>query len=296
MDKTAFIAIIYSMNHSLKILLEQDIRNIFDSFTRLMDIRIVFLTVDGSELEVGGNRQRCGYCNTLRVCLGYEKHCRQMDMKMARQANRENKLLCYKCYAGLVEAVKPIVINDNCLGYIMIGQIRTSQKLTACTDFLKSLSVEEFAALEQEFEGVPYYEEKNVDDILRLFEMLADFIISHRLIAIKNADAVEMIKDYIHGNTSDFLTLEAAAAMVHKSKSFVSHGFKERTGGGLNQYQIGVKIERAKQLLTEDATASVKEIAFTLGFTDALYFSRLFKRKSGLSPTVFRQQNTLPKD
>ncbi len=277
------------MQQSLKILLEKDVRGIFDSFTRLMNIRIVFLTPQGTEIEAGDNRQRCGYCTTVRQNFGYENACRTTDMKMAVQSQQTKRLICYKCHAGLVEAVKPIIINDNCLGYIMIGQIRTEQSLTASTDFLKGLPAKEFAALKKEFRNVPYYEAQNINDVLRLFEMITDFIISHRLIAIHNADPVEVIKEYINDNISDFLTLEAAASMVHKSVSSISHSFKEKTGLGLIQYQIQTKLEHAKKMLLK---TSVKNAAIETGFSDPLYFSRLFKKKCGISPTEYR--NTFP--
>ncbi len=292
MDKAAYFAIINQMQQSLKILLEKDVRGIFDSFTRLMNIRIVFLTPEGREIEAGDNRQRCGYCTMVRRHFGYENACRTTDMKMAVQSLDTSRLICYKCHAGLVEAVKPIVINDNCLGYIMIGQIRTEQSLLPSTDFLKALPPKEFTALKKEFRDVPYYEAENINDVVRLFEMITDFIISHRLIAIRNADPVEVIREYINDNISDFLTLETAASMVHKSVSSVSHSFKEKTGLGLIQYQIHTKIEHAKKLLLKNNEISVKNVAIEAGFPDALYFSRLFKKKCGISPTEYRNSFT----
>ena len=276
------------MQQSLKILLEKDVRDIFDSFTRLMNIRIVFLTPDGREIKAGDNRQRCGFCTIVRQDLGYDEQCCKTDMKMAVESRHTQRLICYKCHAGLVEAVKPIIINDNCLGYIMIGQIRTEQSLSASTDFLKGLPARELAILKKEFREVPYYDTKDINDVLRLFEMITDFIISHRLIAIRNADPVEVIREYISDNIGDFLTLDMAASMVHKSVSSISHSFKEKTGQGLIQYQIQMKIEHAKKLLLKNNEVSVKNIALEAGFPDALYFSRLFKKKCGISPTEFK--------
>lgn len=278
------------MQQSLKILLEKDVLDIFDSFTRLMNIRIVFLTPEGNEIKAGDDRQRCSFCTNVRQHFGYDSQCRTTDMKMAVKSQEKARLICYKCHAGLVEAVKPIIINDNCLGYIMIGQIRTDHTLLPSTDFLKMLPPKEFAELKKDFKKVTYYESQNINDVLRLFEMITDFIISHRLIAIQNADMVEMIKAYINDNISEFLTLKVAASMVHKSTSSVSHAFKERTGKGLIQYQLHAKLEHAKKLLLQKDDVSIKNIALETGFPDALYFSRLFKKKCGVSPTQFRDK------
>ncbi len=60
--------------------------------------------------------------------------------------------------------------------------------------------------------------------------------------------------------------------------------FKAYTGMTPYQYFIQLKINKAKNLLAAD-DASVKEVAFALGFDDPYYFSRLFKKKTGVAPS-----------
>ncbi|MDC7244669.1 MAG: AraC family transcriptional regulator [Sphaerochaetaceae bacterium] len=60
--------------------------------------------------------------------------------------------------------------------------------------------------------------------------------------------------------------------------------FKDHTGYSPYQYLLNMKIEKAKELLQE-RNASVKEVAFTLAFDSPYYFSRLFKAKTGISPS-----------
>jgi AraC-like DNA-binding protein len=66
--------------------------------------------------------------------------------------------------------------------------------------------------------------------------------------------------------------------------------FKAATGYAPKQYFLTVKVNRARERLLSPG-ASVKEIAASLGFSDALYFSRLFKSKVGLSPKQYREAN-----
>jgi AraC-like DNA-binding protein len=63
--------------------------------------------------------------------------------------------------------------------------------------------------------------------------------------------------------------------------------FKRETGITPHQYWLSWKISQAKSLLS-GSRKSVKEIAAELGFQDEFYFSRLFKRKEGVSPKAFR--------
>jgi len=66
--------------------------------------------------------------------------------------------------------------------------------------------------------------------------------------------------------------------------------FRASIGQAPKQYFLAVKMNRARERLLSPAR-SVKEVAAELGFADALYFSRLFKSKVGVSPSDYREKN-----
>ena len=69
--------------------------------------------------------------------------------------------------------------------------------------------------------------------------------------------------------------------------------FKEYTGLAPGQFQIQLKIHRAKELLA-DPGKLIKEIAYDLNFESGFYFSKLFKEKTGLTPQQFRRRLKKP--
>ncbi|MED4958592.1 AraC family transcriptional regulator [Paenibacillus macerans] len=71
----------------------------------------------------------------------------------------------------------------------------------------------------------------------------------------------------------------------HRAHLF--HAFKARTGLSPKQYLMKVRIEKAKELLAGPLT--VDQIAASVGFNDALYFSRQFKKATGLPPSEYRK-------
>jgi AraC-like DNA-binding protein len=70
--------------------------------------------------------------------------------------------------------------------------------------------------------------------------------------------------------------------------------FREKTGMTPYQYFLQLKINKAKELLMEGGL-SIKEISYKLSFDSPYYFSRLFKRKTGVSPSQW-SNTTSPKD
>lgn len=82
---------------------------------------------------------------------------------------------------------------------------------------------------------------------------------------------------------------EQAAEELQVGYSWFRKVFKNYTGLSPGQYCIQLKIDKAKAMLT-DPSLSIKEIAYTLKFESSFYFSKLFKEKTGLTPTAYRQR------
>ena len=64
--------------------------------------------------------------------------------------------------------------------------------------------------------------------------------------------------------------------------------FKDETGKNFIDYVTDIRLDRAKEML-KAGQYSIKEITAETGYSDQNYFSRLFKRKFGLTPTEFKK-------
>ncbi|ASU36724.1 AraC family transcriptional regulator [Mucilaginibacter xinganensis] len=90
-------------------------------------------------------------------------------------------------------------------------------------------------------------------------------------------------------NIEKGFSAEMAADELKVGYSWFRKIFKAYTGLSPGQYYIQLKIERAKELLT-NPTMPVKEIAYLLGFDTYFYFTKLFKEKTGITPTDYRKR------
>ena len=82
------------------------------------------------------------------------------------------------------------------------------------------------------------------------------------------------------------LALEDVAERVYMAHTYFSHMFKKHIGRGFVEYLNDLRIEKAKQLL-RNRQLKVSEIAVLTGFNDLNYFCRVFKKRTGFTPSVF---------
>lgn len=84
------------------------------------------------------------------------------------------------------------------------------------------------------------------------------------------------------------LDMAAVAKQLPMGYSMFRKAFKRITGKSPNQYHLNLRLERAKYLLTT-TILNISEIADQTGFESVFYFSKLFKKKKGISPLHYRQ-------
>ncbi len=129
----------------------------------------------------------------------------------------------------------------------------------------------------------PLYQLKICSHILTLISA----ILSHERQTVQHSHSEQLVdkaKFLMEENIYGDVNLNSIAAKLGVSTSHLNEVFKSYTSMTPYQYFIHIKIHRAKELL-EGGDLAIKEVAFRLGFTDQYYFSRLFKNKTGISPS-----------
>ena len=107
---------------------------------------------------------------------------------------------------------------------------------------------------------------------------------------LQSNEGVRRAINYIEENLHEELTLEQIARQCHMSKYYLSHVFSQSQGISVGKYVLQVRVNKSMRLL-RDTVTPVKEIAEQVGFHDASYFIRAFKKETGLTPLQYRKQN-----
>lgn len=103
---------------------------------------------------------------------------------------------------------------------------------------------------------------------------------------------VSKAKEYVHNNYADeMLSLDGVCQVLGVSNSYFSTIFKKKTGNSFIGYLTDYRMDQASRLLIETNDKSYM-IARQVGYTDPNYFSYVFKRRFGVSPSRYRTEHT----
>ena len=106
-----------------------------------------------------------------------------------------------------------------------------------------------------------------------------------------NRDPIEEAQSYVVSHYAEKLTLQEMARRVHLSKNYFSCLFRAKTGCTFTQYVNGLRVERSKAYLL-DTDLPIGEVMLRVGFEDQSYFTKVFRRSTGLPPGRFRERQT----
>ncbi|MBP9995855.1 MAG: response regulator [Lachnospiraceae bacterium] len=95
--------------------------------------------------------------------------------------------------------------------------------------------------------------------------------------------------EYIENNFYKDISLEEISQMLNLSSYYFSKLFKEEKGEGFVEYLTKRRVDEAKELL-KDPEKSIKEIGSSCGYFDPNYFSRIFKKATGMTPTEYKEK------
>ena len=105
----------------------------------------------------------------------------------------------------------------------------------------------------------------------------------------ESESVVAKARNYIDENYNKDISLDEVSRMVDISPYYFSKLFKQEQGEGFVEYLTRIRMTNARQLL-KNQKYSIKEICSMCGYSDPNYFSRIFKRYEGVTPSEFRER------
>lgn len=205
----------------------------------------------------------------------FEEYLKRDDIKKAKE-EIEKLYFWLKSNQGIdIEKVKNIFFEMLLIAYQVGRQRKITQLLDEAGRAKKWREIEQKLTLNQLKEVI--YE--TLDGIFELFTTRGNL----------NRKVYQIMR-FIEENFYDkHLSVQKIANHFYFSPNYLCSMFKKATGKTLNDYITEVRIEKAKQLL-KDNSIKLYEIAERVGLGDPNYFSALFKKKVGMTPSEFRER------
>ena len=124
------------------------------------------------------------------------------------------------------------------------------------------------------------------DDICLVLE---EIVVQYTDTAMDTQQLYTDIKKYIEVNYRSPITVETIAENFHFSTSYISRIFRKYHGIPPFQYLLSLRMEEAKQLIMNNDDLNISLIAEMVGYSDPHYFSRIFRKTTGMSPSEFKR-------
>ncbi|MDF2921280.1 MAG: hypothetical protein K0R57_194 [Paenibacillaceae bacterium] len=270
-----------------------ELKELLRSFYTLTKIRTVIFDDSFHELAAYPARHS-SYCHIIRSDSRAEARCIRCDQAAFIRCKEEQRLYTYQCHAGLTETVVPIKAENRVIGYIIFGQLlQTASRGQLWQEICRELS--SYNLNMEELYQAFMQKEMISDDIIEAYaktmEMSASYLYLSRKLVLKQDALAQKIDAHISAHIRGDLSVPVLCRRFGISKSHLYKLSEQSFGMGIAEYIRNTRIHLAKQLLGE-TDAPVYEIAEQVGIADYNYFTKAFKRKTGLLPTAYRKENS----
>ena len=193
--------------------------------------------------------------------------CSMDDYALLQICHQRREAVSHICHAGLMDMAVPIFKGGFIVGYVIIGRV-----------------VAESNPSEIRREGIMIVSHETIESMKNLIS----HIVFESAIEIEYDSLASRVREYVRSNISSPITVASLSSELLISKNKLYKLFSGAFDSTVNDYVNNERIKLARELL-ESGSESVSSVAQATGFSSDAYFSRIFKRMVGVSPSTYRR-------
>ncbi len=258
----------------------EKLNEILASFYEMNGMRIVIFDSECHEI-FAYPKENCRFCQEVKNNTVLREYCHISDSIACAKSLDSDDIYIYKCHAGLIEAVMPLIYEKQIVGYIMFGQITDKKDKAELSELVTEIN--EKYGLKCEASGIKYRSKKQIAAAAKILEICTEYIILKGMIALENNKIIAEVKSYIKNNLSEDLRVDEICRQCNIGRTKLYRMFRKECGIGISQYITEKRLNNARKLL-KSTELTITEISAQCGFCDYNYFSRVYKKRFGISP------------
>lgn len=263
----------------------EKLERVLHAFHRMTGVRIA--VIDATYGEIAGYpAESCALCRRLREKKEILDACVYSDRCAFIQACRSGRQYTYRCHMNMYESVYPVVLRGAVAGYVMIGQFIDEQEREAVYRSARE-AVGDVPELRREVDALRALRSDEVASLAYLMAVCAEYLCFSEALTAGRSRKLAGVDAYIRENMKGPLSVSVLAQALGMSRTALYYLIKGESGRSVTDYVNFQRIERAKELLHENA--GTEEILSETGMTGANYFGRLFRRYAGCTLRDYRK-------
>lgn len=269
---------------------------ILNDFYLITGVKICVFDAKGNEIAFAPY-VHCDFCKFIHQSKKGAQECDNCTITSFNECKKNNKTYIYRCHMGLTECVSPIYQLNNLIGFIMIGQFfnenspRSETALNELKAKLKTYGLSEEKALAL-VDDIPVLSTDKIRASVSILETCASYIYINRLLS-EQSSFVSDINEYVRKNIEKEITVAELSKTLCVSIAELYSLCNKYFGSTPAKYIKKIRLSIACELIL-DKSIRICEVAYKVGICDYNYFSKLFKKEYGMTPSQFRKKNLPP--
>jgi AraC-like DNA-binding protein len=230
----------------------------------------------------------CRFCKLLRGNVDFHMRCRANDSEAFNLCSKKGEMIVYRCYKGLYEIMIPLYDQDSTSGYLLLGQVMDDREES------RSKYIEELALarpdlsmdeLENAVDSSHVLSEEKLLAAAHVARIYADYVSSRNLLKQEVNSLANLVAVYIREHLTEKITNAELCYVFLCDRKKMTSEFKKVHGMTIVEYTNHLRLRLARQMLQKNPNLTISYVSSAAGFAYQGYFSTLFYKKYGMSPT-----------
>ena len=260
------------------------------SLYELTDVRANVLDAEGRDLYI--SNEGTEFCRMIQSTPEGLEKCRECDRKALADCGDGEKVMFYRCHAGLCEAVKPLRAEGRVMGYLLFGEyLDTTSRLRQWESTLRGLDwyQGDREELRRAFDKLHQYTPQKIKAYLEVVQALKTYIYMSGMMLPPQYTDAQRLERYLDQHYMEKLSIASISRDLNIGRTKLCALARELPGGHtISQLITRRRIQRACDLLMR-TDLTISEVGESVGISDYNYFSKVFRLETGVTPSAYRR-------
>lgn len=266
----------------------QKLGKLLNSLHQCLDIKFALMNENSREIYTAS--YQTDFCHCIASTPGGYERCVQCDGMALADVVETKKMKQYICHAGLIEVALPVTENGQTIATILFGQLledspreeQWKRVEKACAWYPNT------EELRQAFMRLKRFSSQQIMACAEIVHACISEVRLAGIISSSHQDDMHRLTSYLDTHFAENLTVESICKELSIGKTRLYHLCRQTYGKTVMQLLSDRRIETAK-LLLQTTNHPIQYVAEVVGVADFNYFTKVFKRAVGATPSQYRK-------